>query len=218
MLYIVATPIGNLQDISLRAIEVLKNCHLIAAEDTRKTKILLDHFQIQKALISYFEYNRLRKENQILELLKDNKDIVLVSEAGTPGISDPGVHLVDLAIKNNIPITCIPGPCALINALVLSGLPTDKFIFAGFLPRKDGPQKKKLLELANIGFTVIIYESPHRVVRLLENIQEALGDRQVAACREMTKKFEEIKRDKISNLIEHFKKVSPRGEFTIIFR
>jgi len=218
MLYIVATPIGNLQDISLRALEVLKNCHLIAAEDTRKTKILLDHFQIQKGLISYFEYNRLRKESQILDLLKENKDIVLVSEAGTPGISDPGVHLVSLAIKNNIPVTCIPGPCALVNALVLSGFPTDKFIFAGFLQRKDGPQKKRLAELANIGFTIIVYESPHRVLRLLENIQETLGDRDVAVCREMTKKFEEIKRDKASNLIEYFKKIPPRGEFAVIFR
>jgi 16S rRNA (cytidine1402-2'-O)-methyltransferase len=216
MLYIVATPIGNLKDISLRAIQTLKDVDYIACEDTRKTSILLNTYQIKKPLISYYSYNQIKRSEELLNLLKQGKSIALVSEAGTPGISDPGAQLIKLAIENDISVTHIPGPTALIVALSVSGLPTHKFVFEGFLPKKPGARKKRLTHLAKNDYTVILYESPYRIKKLLDEILETMGDREIAVARELTKKFEEIKRGRVSRLIEHFEKTRPRGEFIIV--
>lgn len=216
MLYIVSTPIGNLKDITLRALEVLKSVDLIAAEDTRHTKILTTHYGITTPLTSYFEYNKFKKGDFLLKALKNGQKIALVSDAGTPGISDPGYNLIKLAIDNNIPITVVPGPSALTAALALSGLPTHKFIFEGFLPTKKIARQKKLKELSRESHSIILYESPHRLVALLEDIVEALGDIQIAVCREITKKFEEVKRAPAQELLAYFSKTKPRGEFVVI--
>lgn len=216
MLYIVATPIGNLKDITLRAIEVLKSSDLIACEDTRHTKILTRHYGIDKPLVSYYEYNKLSRGEYLIKLLKEGKNIALVSDAGTPGISDPGSHIIKLAIENNIPLTYIPGPTAFIGALVLSGLPTHKFIFEGFLPAKSGARKNKLKELKGEKRTLIFYESPHRLIKTLQDILEVLGDREIALVRELTKKFEEIVRGKASEVFNFFQAKRIRGEFILI--
>lgn len=216
MLYIVATPIGNLKDITLRAIEILKSVDLIACEDTRRTKILTRHYEIDKPLVSYYEYNKITRGEYLIKLLKEGKNIALVSDAGTPGISDPGSHIIKLAIENKIPLTFIPGPTALIGALVLSGLPTHKFIFEGFLPAKSGARRKRLRELKREKRTLIFYESPHRLLKTLKDILEILGDRKISTVRELTKKFEEITRGKVSEAIQHFQKQTPRGEFILV--
>lgn len=216
MLYIVSTPIGNLKDITLRAIETLKSVDFIACEDTRKTLILLNHYQIKKPLISYYSYNQIRRGEEILKLLTQGKSVALVSDSGTPGISDPGAQLIRRAIENNIPLTHIPGPTALIAALSLSGLPTHKFAFEGFLPKKIGPRKKRLTLLSKEDKTIILYESPYRIKVLLSEILEIMGDRQIAIARELTKKFEEVRRGRVSELIDHFEKVKPRGEFILV--
>lgn len=216
MLYIVSTPIGNLKDITLRALEVLKSVDLIACEDTRHTKILTSHYQIATPLTSYFEYNKITKGQYLLGLLKEGKDIALVSDAGTPGISDPGYNIIKLAQENNIPITAIPGPCALINALALSGCPGEKFIFEGFLSNKGAARRARLKELASEKRNIVLYESPHRLLKLLTDIRELFDEREVLCVREATKKFEEIKKDKVGALIEHFTKHHPRGEFVVI--
>lgn len=217
MLYIVSTPIGNLKDITLRALEVLKSVDLIACEDTRHTKVLLDYYQIKKPLTSFHSYNKVRKADYLLGLLKQDKSIALVSDSGTPGISDPGVYLIRRAQGENIAITAIPGPTALIVGLILSGLPTNKFIFEGFLPIKSGARQRRLKELLSIDRTVIIYESPHRLIKLLEQIVSFTPNRIIVCARELTKKFEEIKRDKVSTLLGYFKTHTPRGEFIVIF-
>ena len=216
MLYIVSTPIGNLKDITLRAIEVLKSVDLIACEDTRHTKILLDHYAIKKPLTSYFQHNRFAKGEYLLRLLKEGKDIALVSDAGTPGILDPGHNLINLAIKNNIPITAIPGPTAFVDALVLSGKPAHEFFFAGFLPNRTIARKNRLKELAKLKATLVFYESCHRILKTLQDIQDILGDREIVCCRELTKKFEEIKRASAKDIIQALKKEKPRGEFVLV--
>jgi len=216
-LYIVATPIGNLEDISLRAIETLKNADLIACEDTRHTKVLLTRYDITKPLTSYFEHNKIKKSQYLIGLLREGKAIALVSDAGTPGISDPGYRIIKDAIDNDVEVVAIPGPNAAITALVLSGMPTDRFIFEGFLPNRSAARKKKLTELKDEKRTIIIYESPHRVLVTLRDMQEVLGDIRIACIREATKKFEEALRDKVSSLIEHFSHKKPRGEFVIVF-
>ena len=216
MLYIVATPIGNLKDITLRAIEVLRLVDLIACEDTRHTKILLDHYDIHKPTTSFFQQNRFTKGEYILGLLKEGKDVALVSDAGTPGILDPGYNLINLAIKNNIAITVIPGAAAFVNALVLSGKPAHEFIFVGFLPNRSGARKNRLKDLAQQKRTVILYESCHRILSTLEDISAVFGEKEIVVVRELTKKFEETKREKASSLIEYFKKTRPRGEFVIV--
>ncbi len=215
-LSIVATPIGNLKDITLRAIETLKNVDLIACEDTRKTQKLTSRYEIKTPLTSYFGYNKIKKGQYLLKLLKEGKDIALVSEAGTPGISDPGFHLINLAIENDVALTVLPGPVGLIAALVLSGMPTNKFIFEGFLSSKGAARRKRLREFLKEKRTVIIYESPHRILSMLEYILEVLGDRPIALARELTKKSEEVRRGNVSALLEHFKKTAPRGEFIVI--
>ncbi|MFH1594694.1 MAG: 16S rRNA (cytidine(1402)-2'-O)-methyltransferase [Candidatus Omnitrophota bacterium] len=215
-LYIVSTPIGNLEDITLRAIQTLKDVDLIAAEDTRHTKILLDRYAISKKQISFFSYNSLRRKDEIIDLLKAGKNIALVSDAGTPGISDPGFTLIRTAIDNNMPVVAIPGPTALIMALVVSGKPTAKFVFEGFLSNKQAKRKNRLAFLKSEERTVILYESCHRIVKLLMDILDIMGDIEIVITRELTKKFEEIKRDKTSILLDHFSKIKPKGEFIVI--
>ncbi|MFH1868624.1 MAG: 16S rRNA (cytidine(1402)-2'-O)-methyltransferase [Candidatus Omnitrophota bacterium] len=216
-LYIVATPIGNLGDITFRAIETLKAVDLIACEDTRHTKILLSRYNIDKPLTSYFEHNKIQKTRYLLSVLKEGKNVALVSDAGTPGISDPGFKIIKEAIENSIDIQALPGASALVTALILSGAPTDSFTFAGFLPNKTAARKKKLLEFKGGKRTVLIYESPHRVLATLRDILDVLGDIKAACVREATKKFEEVKREKVSALLSHFEKTAPRGEFVIVF-
>lgn len=216
MLYIVATPIGNLKDITFRAVEILKSVDLIACEDTRHTKILLDHYQIKTPTTSFFQHNRITKGQYLLKLLKENKGIALVSDAGTPGILDPGYSIINLAIANNIPITVIPGAAALVNALVLSGKPAHKFLFEGFLPHRSGARKNRLKELKKLKCTLVFYESCHRILATLEDILAVFGDKNIVVARELTKKFEEINRAKTSELIEKFKKTPPKGEFIVV--
>lgn len=216
MLYIISTPIGNLKDITLRAIETLKSVDLIAAEDTRHTRILCEAYDIKKPLTSYFEHNQIKKADQLIAQLKEGKNVALVTDAGTPGISDPGYVLIAKAKKENIPMTVVPGPTALIAALNLSGLPTDRFIFEGFLPVKEQARRKKLAVLKNEKSTVIFYESPHRLLKCLKDIDEVLGNPTIHVVREITKKFEEVKEGSAKDLFEYFSKHSPKGEFVIL--
>jgi len=216
MLYIVATPIGNLKDITLRAIEVLKSVNLIACEDTRHSKILLDRYGVKTPTTSYFQHNRFIKGEYILRLLQEGKDIALVSDAGMPGILDPGYNLINSAIKNNIAITVIPGPTAFVNALVLSGKPAHKFIFEGFLPHRPIARRNRLKELAKLKYTIIFYESCHRILAALEDIQAILGDKEIVVARELTKKFEEIKHGSAKDILTALRKQKPRGEFIVV--
>lgn len=215
-LYIVATPIGNLEDISLRALRILKEVDLIACEDTRKTKILLDKYGIKTPLSSYHQYTRMRKIDYIIFQLKSGKNLALVSEAGTPGVSDPGQKLVSEIVTQlpDLEIIPIPGPNAAISALSISGFPTDRFLYLGFLPKKKG--RKKLLEtLKNVEYTIIFYESPYRILRTLNDLLEHFGDREILVARELTKKFEAIYRGKISELTP---KIKEKGEFVVIVK
>ncbi|MCX5695913.1 MAG: 16S rRNA (cytidine(1402)-2'-O)-methyltransferase [Candidatus Omnitrophica bacterium] len=216
MLYIVATPIGNLKDITFRAIEVFKSVDLIACEDTRHTKILLDHYGITKPTTSFFQHNRFTKAEYLLGLLKEGKNVALVSDAGTPGILDPGYNLINLAIKNAIELTFIPGPAAFVNALVLSGKPAHEFYFAGFLPNKKISRKNKLKALSGLKCTVICYESSHRILASLEDLADVFGDRQIVVARELTKKFEEVIRSTPQLIQEKLRNSKPRGEFVIV--
>ena len=217
MLYIVATPIGNLKDIALRALEVLKSVDLIACEDTRHTKILLDHYGIATPTTSFFQHNKVTKGRYLLSLLKESKNVALVSDAGTPGILDPGYNIINLAIQNNIAITVIPGPAAFVNALVLSGKPAHRFIFEGFLPNRQQARRHRLKGLSQLKCTIVFYESCHRILATLEDMLNVVGDKDIVVARELTKKFEEIKRDKVSNILDYFKSHRPRGEFIVIF-
>jgi len=216
MLYIVATAIGNLKDISLRALEVLKSVDLIACEDTRHSKILLQHYNIQTPTTSYFQHNKITKGEYLMGLLRAGKSIALVSDAGTPGILDPGYNIINLAIKNNIEITFIPGPAAFINALVLSGKPAHQFIFAGFLPRGSLARRNRLKELTKLRCTIVFYESCHRVLKTLQDIQDVFGDTEIVCTRELTKKFEEVKRGSAQDIFEALKTEKPRGEFVVV--
>jgi 16S rRNA (cytidine1402-2'-O)-methyltransferase len=216
ILYPVGTPIGNLKDISLRALEVLKKVSLIAAEDTRHTRKLLSHYDIHTSLTSFYEHNQLRKIPSLIRKLKAGGDIALVSKAGMPGISDPGYHLVKEAVKEGIEIVPIPGPTALTLGLVASGLPTQSFVFEGFLGREKVEWLKKLNRLREEERTIVIYEAPHRIKKILPEIRKILGDRQIAVARELTKKFEEIIRGKISEVEAIFEEKQPRGEFTLV--
>ncbi len=213
VLYVVATPIGNLEDISLRAIRTLREVKLIAAEDTRKTKRLLTTYNITTPMTSYHEHNKLTKLDYILRFLETG-DVALVSEAGTPGMSDPGYELIASASQRGIPIVPIPGPSAIITALTISGLATDRFIYLGFLPRKATSRRNLLTSIADESGTIIVLESPHRLLASLKDILIALGDRRIAVCRELTKLHEEVFRGIISQSIEYF--TEPRGEFTLV--
>ncbi len=214
-LYIVATPIGNLDDITFRAVEVLRQVDIIACEDTRRTKILSEKYGVAKKLVSYYIYKERQRAEDLISELKSNKNIALVSDSGTPGISDPGYVLIKRAIEENIPVVPIPGPTALICALVASGLPMDEFVFVGFLPHKKG-RKTKLQRLAQEERTLIIYESPHRILKTLNELLENFGDRQVAVAKELTKIHEEFFRGKISEVLRKLTPDKIKGEFVIV--
>src|SRR5215212_1155666 len=214
-LYLVATPIGNLEDMSARAIRTLREASLIAAEDTRHTGKLLKHFQIETQLTSYFEHNKLNKLDFILEKLSVG-DVALVSDAGTPAINDPGYELVKAALASNYAVVPIPGPSAPIAALTVSGLPTDSFLYLGYLPQKTSERHKRLQEVESQPFTLIFLESPYRIVESLEDILSILGDRQICVAREMTKMFEEYWRGDVRAAVDYFKSQPPRGEFTLV--
>jgi 16S rRNA (cytidine1402-2'-O)-methyltransferase len=213
ILYVVATPIGNLEDISLRALRVLREVKLITAEDTRKTRRLLTAYEIKTRLTSYYEHNKLAKLDYILDQLKD-ADIALVSEAGMPGISDPGYELILAASQRHIPIVPVPGPSAIITALAVSGLPTDRFTCIGFLPNRAAARRRALKAISSEPGTIIALEAPHRLAAALADILLILGDRRIAVCRELTKLHEEIFRGSAGEAIEHF--TAPRGEFTLV--
>lgn len=216
MLYLVATPIGNLSDITARALEVLGSVDLIASEDTRKTSILLNHYNIHKPQKSYHAFNEKKVVPKLIEKLKEGESIAVVTNAGTPGISDPGYSLVQAAFEHNIPVTALPGPSAFVMALTLSGLPAHSFTFKGFPPRKSGARKRFIAEDAESAHTQIYYESPYRIQAFLEDALTVLGDRQAVLANDLTKKFESIQRGKLSELIEFFRAESPRGEYTVV--
>lgn len=216
MLYIVSTPIGNLKDITFRALEILQSVDYIACEDTRQTIKLLNHYNIKKTLVSYHSYNQKQRGSRILDDLSSGKSIALVSDSGTPGISDPGVRLISEAIKAGVNVCPIPGASAAIAALSVSGLPTDNFYFVGFLSPKQARRKTELENLKSLGVTLVIYESPHRLCKALNDILDVYGDINICLARELTKKFEEIRRELVSSAIKHFYKTEPLGEFVII--
>ncbi len=216
MLYLVATPIGNLSDISLRALETLKNADIVISEDTRKTGMLLNHYEIKKPQISFREDNETRALPKIMEHLLAGENCAIVTDAGSPSVSDPGFILVREVLKENIPVTAVPGPTALITALTLSGLPVNSFTFRGYSPRKPGQRQRFLGIDAESPHTLIFYESPHRVVAFLKDALIVYGDRFAAVANDLTKKFETVDRGTISELIEKFTKNEPRGEYTIV--
>ncbi len=231
-LYVVSTPIGNLEDITFRAKRILLEAEIIACEDTRKTGILLKKlkeiqppsglsFRFKPKLISYYEENEIEKIPKIIKFLKEGKNVVLISSSGTPTISDPGFKLVKECIKQKIEIEAIPGPSAVLTSLVSSGLPTNRFLFLGYLPKKKNKRQKLLKNVLKIYElirpTIIFFESPHRLLKTLKEIEEIFGQIEIVVCRELTKVYEEIKREKIPLIISHFEKNPPKGEFTILF-
>lgn len=216
IIYLVATPIGNLQDITLRALDTLKNVDVIAAEDTRHTLKLLNHFDIKKPLVSYHEHNKKESGEKIIKEVLDGKNFALVTDAGTPGISDPGEALVKLAIENGVEIYLIPGAAAFVYGLVVSGLPTTRFVFEGFLPTDNKGRRERFSEIKDEGKTIIFYEAPHKLIRTLNDLYENFGDRSIALCRELTKRYEDISRCKLSEAISTYKDKKPLGEYVII--
>jgi 16S rRNA (cytidine1402-2'-O)-methyltransferase len=216
-LYLVATPIGNLADITHRALQVLKDVDLIACEDTRHTHKLLQHYAITTKTISYHEHNEQQRAAHLIDLLKQGSDVAVVSDAGTPSISDPGFRLVRAAIESDVPVVPVPGPSALISALIAAGLPTDEFFFAGFLPSRSNARRAKLNELRSIPGTLIFYEAPHRLAMTLTDAYEILGEREAVVARELTKLHEEIRRGRLSELSSHYAdEENPRGEIVVL--
>jgi 16S rRNA (cytidine1402-2'-O)-methyltransferase len=213
-LFVIATPIGNLEDITLRALRILKEVDLIACEDTRRTGILLEHYQIQKPLISFHQHSKLQKIDFIIGKLKNGENIALVTDAGTPGISDPGGVLIAEAIKHKIEVDAIPGPDAITTILSCSGIPVEKYLFLGFLPKKKG-RETTLKLIADLAFPVVLFESPHRIIKTLRDVQEKVGDREVIIGRELTKKFQEIYRGKISEILP---RIREQGEFVLVIK
>ncbi|HDD35528.1 MAG TPA: 16S rRNA (cytidine(1402)-2'-O)-methyltransferase [Candidatus Desulfofervidus auxilii] len=214
MLYIVATPIGNLEDITIRALRILKEVDFIAAENIRHTKKLLNYYGIKTPLISYREENREKQGGKIVKLLKEGKNIALVSDAGTPCVSDPGTHLVDLALKEGIKVASVPGPSALVASLSICGVPAHRFIFLGFLPQKEGKKRKLLEGLKNINYTIIFFESPHRLKKTLKLLEEIYPKYEIVIIREVTKLHEEVIKGKIKDILRKLKEI--KGEITII--
>ena len=215
-LYLVATPIGNLEDITLRALRVLKECTVVAAEDTRRTGQLLKHFGISKPLLSYFQFNEAKRSEEIIERLRRGEMVALVTDAGSPGISDPGERVVRAARGAGLRVEPVPGPCALVAALTASGLATDEFHFIGFLPHKPGQRRKRLEAMRTIPGTLVLYESPYRVERLLTELGEVFPERPVVLARELTKKFEEFLRGTPSELLRIARTRSLKGEFVVM--
>lgn len=215
-LYLVATPIGNLEDITLRALRVLKECDVVAAEDTRRSGQLLTHFGLRKPLLSYFKFNEARRSEEILDRLRRGEKVALVTDAGSPGISDPGERVVRAALAGGCRVESVPGPCALVAALTASGLPAGEFHFAGFLPHKSGQRRKALESLRALACTLVLYESPHRLERLLGELADLLPDRDIVLARELTKKFEEFLRGKPAALVAVAQQRSLKGEFVVL--
>lgn len=214
-LYLVATPIGNLEDITLRALAVLRQAVLIAAEDTRQTQKLLQRYEIGGTLVSYHEHNKLSRVSDILNALATG-DVALVSDAGMPGLNDPGYELVRAALEAGYPVSPIPGASAPVSALVVSGLPTDAFLYLGYLPRRPSERRRRLSEVREMPYTLIFLETPHRLLEALEDLEGSLGDRPVAVARELTKIHEEIYRGTVASARQHFTENEPRGEFTLV--
>lgn len=214
-LYLVGTPIGNLEDITLRALRILREVSLIAAEDTRRTRRLLAHYDIHTPLTSYYEHNKLSKLDVILNALASG-DVALVSEAGMPGLSDPGYELVNAALAAGYPVVPVPGPSALVTALVVSGLPTHACLYLGFLPRRAAERRRLLAEVAAERRTLVAFEAPHRLLETLADIQAMLGDRRMAVARELTKVHEEVWRGTVSEALAHYQAEPPRGEITLV--
>lgn len=217
VLYLVATPIGNLGDITFRAVETLKKVDLIACEDTRHSKILLDHYGIQKPLISYFDFSERKRAPELVERMKKGESIALISDAGTPCVADPGFRLIQMALAQGLRVESLPGPSAFLSALILSGLPADRFVFEGFFPVKHGQKKTKLLSLKAEDRTVIFYESPHRLLKTLVVLEEVLGDVEIVIARELTKKFEEVVQGRVSDIIRRWEGKKVLGEFVVLF-
>jgi len=215
-LYLVATPIGNLEDITLRALRTLKECDVVAAEDTRRTGHLLKHFGIARPLLSYFQFNEAKRSEEIIERLQRGEKVALVTDAGSPGISDPGERVVRAARAAGLRVESVPGPCALVAALTASGLPTDEFHFIGFLPHKSGQRRKQLEALRTFAGTLVLYESPYRIEKLLAELIEVFPEREVVLARELTKRFEEFLRGKPAELMEITKKRALKGEFVVM--
>ena len=218
MLFLVGSPIGNLGDITLRALEVLKTVGLVAAEDTRRSSILLKHFGISKPLISFHEHNEMRRTRELIEKLRTGESVALLTDGGMPSVSDPGYRLVRASVENGVRFEVIPGPSAVITALVGSGLPTDRFYFGGFLPVKSGQRQRELLAALARNFTSIYFESPYRIVRSLEVINGTEPARLVCVAREMTKQFEEYRRGEVASLLAHYLAHPPKGEITLLIR
>ncbi len=214
-LFVVSTPIGNLKDITLRALDVLQNVDLIAAEDTRHTRILLNHYDVRTETTSYYDFNKEKKTPLLIHKLQNGKNIALVSDAGTPGISDPAYRLVSECLKNDIHVETLPGPTALISALILSGLPTDRFVFEGFLPQKKG-RKRRIEDLSDEVRTIVLYESPHRLLKMLLSLEPFFAERKVAVVREITKKFEEVVRGKLEDVIKQLSLRKLKGEIVVV--
>ena len=215
-MYLVATPIGNLEDITLRALRILKEADIIAAEDTRQTLKLLNHFGIRNTLVSYYEHNKVEKGNYLISRLLEGKNVALVSDAGTPGISDPGEDLVRLAVSKGIPVTMVPGPAAVIAGVVLSGLPSGRFVFEGFLPMNKRVRRERLGSISRETRTMVFYEAPHKLIHTLKDLRDLLGNRRIAIARELTKKFEEVWRTTLDEAIARYGNEPPKGEFVII--
>ncbi len=215
-LYLCATPIGNLEDITYRVLRVLKEADVIAAEDTRNSVKLLNHFGIRTPMTSYHEHNKIEKAHQIIGQLKQGKNIALITDAGTPGISDPGEELVRLALEEGITVTSLPGAAACITALTMSGQPTRRFVFEAFLPREKKERRSILEELKTETRTIVLYEAPHRLVATLEELLEALGNRSLTICRELTKKYEEVQKTTLDNVLLYYKDHEPRGEYVLV--
>jgi len=215
-LYLVATPIGNLEDITLRALRTLRECDVVAAEDTRRTGLLLKHFGISKPLLSYFQFNEAKRSEEILERLGRGEKVALATDAGTPGISDPGERVVKAAVAAGFRVESVPGPCALVTALTASGLPTDEFHFIGFLPHKSGQRRRKLEKLKTVPGTLALYESPYRIEKLMQELTEVMPERRLVLARELTKKFEEFLRGKPAELLEVARNRRLKGEFVVL--
>jgi 16S rRNA (cytidine1402-2'-O)-methyltransferase len=215
-LYLVATPIGNLEDITLRALRVLRGCDVVAAEDTRRSGQLLRHFEISKPLLSYFQFNEARRSEEIIERLRRGEKVALVTDAGSPGISDPGERVVKAAVAAGLRVESIPGPSALVAGLTASGLPTGEFHFVGFLPHKSGQRRNQLEALKAVPGTLVFYESPYRIEKLLGELNAMFPERQVVLARELTKKFEEYLRGKPADLIALLKTRTLKGEFVVM--